>query len=121
LLGKAGSARSKLSKSLKGSIIYMEGGSRDPGYANVSRVILHEPKSLLICAQGKSDYNSLTSTPAVFLSQNTGHAVNRRWHPLIIEWLNWQLKGEGEAAARSKFVGRGSLAPFTEHMSKNWK
>jgi hypothetical protein len=76
---------------------------------------------LLMRAQGKSDYNSLTSRPAVFLSQNTGHAVNKRWHPLIIEWLNWQLKGEGEATAKAKFVGRNSLPPFTEHMSKNWR
>jgi hypothetical protein len=39
---------------------------------------------------------------------------------LIIEWLNWQLKGEGGAAAESKFLRAGALAPFTEHMSKNW-
>jgi len=104
LLGKAGTLRPRLANKLKGSILYMEGGRSDPGYSN-----------------GKSDYNSLTSTPAVFLSQNTGHAVNKRWHPLIIEWLNWQLKGEGTTTARAKFVGSGSLAPFTEHMSKNWK
>jgi hypothetical protein len=62
----------------------------------------------------------LTKTPAVFLSQNTGHAVNRGWHPLIIEWLNWQLKGEGASTAQAKFLKAGTLAPFTEHMSKNW-
>jgi hypothetical protein len=40
---------------------------------------------------------------------------------LIIEWLDWQLKGEGEATAKAKFVSSSALAPFTEHMSKNWK
>jgi hypothetical protein len=40
---------------------------------------------------------------------------------MIIEWLNWQLKGEGEATAKAKFLGQGMPAPFTEHMSKNWK
>jgi acetyl esterase/lipase len=35
LLGKAGDLRSKLSKTLKGTILYMEGGNIDVGYANV--------------------------------------------------------------------------------------
>jgi len=104
LLTNPGALRPKLGNALKGNILYMEGGSSDVGYSN-----------------GKADYNSLTKTPAVFLSQNTGHAVNRGWHPLIIEWLNWQLKGEGEETAKSKFLKTGALAPFTEHMSKNWK
>jgi len=96
--------RPKLDAALKGTVLYMEGGKSDVGYSN-----------------GKADFTSLTKTPSVFLSQNTGHAVNRGWHPLIIEWLNWQLKGEGEATAKAKFLGSGNLAPFTEHMSKNWK
>jgi hypothetical protein len=40
---------------------------------------------------------------------------------LIIEWLNWQLKGEGESTAKAKFVTNSTLAPFTEHVAKNWK
>jgi len=104
LLTNPGALRPKLGSALKGTILYMEGGTMDVGYSN-----------------GKADYNSLTKTPAVFLSQNTGHAVNRGWHPLIVEWLNWQLKGEGESTAKAKFLSNGALSPFTEHMSKNWK
>ena len=101
----------------------MEGGTRDVGYSNVSRHTRFQDlrTSLLTTLQGKADYNSLTKTPTVFLSQNTGHAVNRGWHPLIIEWLNWQLKDEGAATAKAKFTSPGALAPFTEHMSKNWR
>jgi hypothetical protein len=75
----------------------------------------------LTIVKGKADFNSLTETPAVFLSQNTGHAVNHTWHHLIIEWLNWQLNGEDQAIAKPKFLSNGSLAPFTEHHSKNWE
>jgi len=96
--------RPKLGGALKGTILYMEGGTSDVGYSN-----------------GKADYNSITQVPTVFLSQNTGHAVNRAWHPLIIEWLNWQLKGVGAETAKAKFTSSGALAPFTEHSAKNWK
>jgi len=104
LLTNPAALRPKLGKTLKGTILYMEGGTSDVGYSN-----------------GKADFNSITQIPAVFLSQNTGHAVNRGWHNLIIEWLNWQLKGEGAETAKRKFTSTGSLPPFTEHMSKNWK
>jgi hypothetical protein len=112
--------RPKLGKTLKGTILYMEGGSIDVGYANVSR---HAPfdLDLLTNNQGKADFNSITQVPAVFLSQSTGHAVNRGWHPLIIEWLDWQLKGVNAERAKAKFTAPGALPPFTEHMSKNWK
>jgi hypothetical protein len=82
---------------------------------------LGSPDLLLTDSQGKTDYESITDIPAVFLSQNVGHAVNRGWHPLIIEWLNWQLKGEGESTAKAKFFTNSTLPPFTEHMAKNWK
>jgi hypothetical protein len=71
--------------------------------------------------QGKADYKSFKpgQPNAVFLSQNTGHAVNRGWHNLIIEWLDWQLKGEGAEKAKAKFTSPSALPPFTEHMV-NW-
>jgi hypothetical protein len=75
----------------------------------------------LTVLQGKQDFQALQKTPTVWLSQNVGHQVYQAWHPLIIEWLNWHLKGEGVEAAKAKFLGNGTLAPFTEHESKNWK
>lgn len=77
--------------------------------------------------QGKADYESISKIDvpkikAVFLSQTTGHAVNKNWHDLIVLWLNWQLKGEDADNAAKTFLTTGSPPkPFTEHyFNKAW-
>ncbi|HWW21582.1 MAG TPA: hypothetical protein VNZ06_12300 [Steroidobacteraceae bacterium] len=80
-------------KKLHTSIIYILGGPTDIAYAN-----------------GMDDFKGIDSVPAMVVNTNVGHqgtfleANGGRAASVAVSWLDWQLKGDQQAAQR--FVGK---------------
>jgi hypothetical protein len=80
---------------LHAPIIYIAGGPSDLAYE-----------------RAKSDFESITKLPVVFLNQDVGHYPATYREPnggafsiAVTAWLDWQLRGE--ARAKAMFVGSG--------------